>query len=399
MTTDASSTQTTEQTSPIGAPLDLSLELPTFRDLLPDVLQPYWLLLQQYPIFEWLTIVGLFWLLAYVIRRFAVNLIQTLASKTKNVLDDNIINCLRPPLFSIVVWLGVIIATQSSEFSHTLINYIPHVALSIIVLSVLRALLKISSLLISAAAHDDTQFINLDIRTEPLAIISSKIILLLVGCYLILVIWGINPVGLLASAGIVGIAVGFAAKDTLSNLFSGVFILVDRPYKLGDMVNLDSGERGQVTHIGIRSTRIMTRDDIEITIPNGVIGNQKVINESGGNHQKMRVRIRIQCAYESDLDQVVDVLMAVAEAEPGLCQYPSPRVRIKAFAESGINLQIQAWIDRPQDRGRIMHATFIGIHKAFAQHGIEIPYAKRDIRIAKEAEPLGSLYNTDADEK
>jgi len=392
MTNDASNTQTAEQTSPIGAPLDLSLDLPSFNDLLPESLQPYWQLIQQYPLIEWLTIVGLFWFLAYVIRRFAVNLVQKVVAKTQNLLDDNIINCLRPPLFSIVVWLGVIIATQSSEYTHALIDYIPHVALSLIVLSVLRALLKISSLLISAAAHDDSQFINLDIRTEPLAIISSKIILLLIGCYLILVIWGINPVGLLASAGIVGIAVGFAAKDTLSNLFSGVFILVDRPYKLGDMVNLDNGERGQVTHIGIRSTRILTRDDIEITIPNGLIGNQKVINESGGNHQKMRVRIRVQCAYESDLDQVVDVLMAVAEAEPGLCQHPSPRVRIKAFAENGINLQIQAWINRPQDRGRIMHATFIGIHKAFAKHGIEIPYAKRDIRIAKEADNIEPLY-------
>ena len=367
--------------SPVGEPINLNLELPRFNDFLPDALQPYWQLIQQYPALEWVSIVGFFWFMAYLIRRFAIAFIQRLASKTENLLDDKIINCLHPPFFSIVIWLGVIIATQSAGFTYSFTNYIPHIALSIIVLSVLRAALKVSGLLITAAARDDSQFINLDIRTEPLAIISSKIILLLIGCYLVLVIWGINPVGLLASAGIVGIAVGFAAKDTLANLFSGVFILVDRPYKLGDMVNLDSGERGQVTHIGIRSTRIMTRDDIEITIPNGLIGNQKVVNESGGSYQKMRVRIRVQCAYESNLDHVVDVLMAVAKAEEGLCQYPSPRVRIKAFAESGINLQIQAWIDRPQDRGRIMHSTFIAIHKAFNEQGIEIPYAKREIHI------------------
>ena len=72
---------------------------------------------------------------------------------------------------------------------------------------------------------------------------------------------------MLALAGIVGIAIGFTAKDTLANLFSGVFILADRPYKMGDYVNLESGERGRVTHIGIRSTRILTRDDIEVTVP------------------------------------------------------------------------------------------------------------------------------------
>lgn len=371
----------------LESPINITLDLPSFNDILPEAVQPYWALIQQYPLAEWLTIVSSFWLLAYVIRRYGVSLVQRLASKTQNSLDDDIINCLRPPLFSIVVWLGVIIATQSVGFVHTLVTFLPNVALTMIVLSVLRATLKISSRLITAAARDDNRFINLDIRTEPLAIISSKIIFLLIGCYIALIIWGINPVGLLASAGIVGIAVGFAAKDTLSNLFSGVFILVDRPYKLGDMVNLDNGERGMVTHIGIRSTRILTRDDIEITIPNGLIGNEKVINESGGSHQKMRIRIRLQCAYESDLDHVVEVLMAVAEAEEGLCQYPSPRVRIKQFAESGINLQVQAWIDRPQDRGRIMHSAFIAIHKAFKEQGIEIPYAKREIRLTQTAEP------------
>ena len=372
-----------EAEATLESPINITLDLPSFNDLIPEAIQPYWALIQQYPLLEWISIVFTFWLLAYAIRRYGVSLIQRLASKTENSLDDDIINCLRPPLFTIVVWFGVIIATQSAGFEYPLLKYLPNIALTLIVLSVLRASLKISSRLITAAARDDNRFINLDIRTEPLAIISSKIILLLIGCYIALITWGINPVGLLASAGIVGIAVGFAAKDTLSNLFSGVFILVDRPYKLGDMVNLDNGERGMVTHIGIRSTRILTRDDIEITIPNGLIGNEKVINESGGSHQKMRIRIRLQCAYESDLDHVVDVLMATAEAEEGLCQYPAPRVRIKEFAESGINLQVQAWIDRPQDRGRIMHSAFIAIHKAFKEEGIEIPYAKREIHLTQ----------------
>ena len=75
---------------------------------------------------------------------------------------------------------------------------------------------------------------------------------------------------------------GFAAKDTLANLFAGVFILADAPYKIGDFIVLDGGERGRVTKIGIRTTRILTRDDVEITIPNATIANSKIINESGG---------------------------------------------------------------------------------------------------------------------
>ena len=83
-------------------------------------------------------------------------------------------------------------------------------------------------------------------------------------------------------------------KDTLSNLFAGIFIMADAPYKEGDYINLDSGERGYVRSIGIRSTRIMTRDDIEITIPNALIANSKIVNESGGPDEKERVRITLE---------------------------------------------------------------------------------------------------------
>ena len=87
------------------------------------------------------------------------------------------------------------------------------------------------------------------------------------------------------------------------------FILADAPYKIGDFVVLDSGERGEVTHIGIRSTRLLTRDDIQVTIPNSVMGNTKIINESGGPTEKFRIRVIVGVAYGSDIDQVREVLM------------------------------------------------------------------------------------------
>ena len=88
-------------------------------------------------------------------------------------------------------------------------------------------------------------------------------------------------------------AVGFAAKDTLANLFGGIFILADAPYKVGDFVVLGSGERGEVTQVGLRSTRILTRDDVEVTVPNAMIANDTIVNESGGPWVKHRVRVRV----------------------------------------------------------------------------------------------------------
>lgn len=353
---------------------EMSNQLPKFVDLLPEQAQPYWQFMQTYPIVEAVAIFAIFLGLALFIRRYAITLISRLADKTNSNIDDRIIDSIKAPIFNIVLWFGLIVATKSAGYIDGSASYVAPIALTMIAFALLRASLSVSSILITSMSRDANRFKKMDIRTEPLLIITSKILLMIMGAYVILMIWGINPVGLLASAGIVGIAVGFAAKDTLANLFSGVFILADRPYKLGDYVNLDTGERGKVTHIGIRSTRLLTRDDIEITIPNGLIGNEKIVNESGGSYHKMRIRINVQCAYNSNLDKVESALMGVANAEPKICTHPAARVRFRSFGDSGIDVQLMGWIEEPEGRGLITHLLIKAIHKAFDENNIEIPY-------------------------
>jgi len=349
--------------------------------LLPKQLLPYWQFIEKYPLFEAFVIIAAFWILAYLVRRFVIGFLSKLASHTKSKLDDQIVDSLKAPIFNAMIAIGIILGTRSAGFIDGFAKYITPVVLTWVVLSLTRAMLNVSSSIISTLSRDRRRFLAIDVRTEPLLIIVSKIVTLVICAYIVLVIWGINPVGLLASAGIVGIAIGFAAKDTLANLFSGVFILADRPYKMGDYVNLESGERGRVTHIGIRSTRILTRDDIEVTVPNGVIGNAKVVNESGGPQRRIRIRLDVQCTYEANLEKVIEVLIEVAQAQEKVCDYPTPMIRIQGFGESGIDLQLRGWIDEPQDRGLTKHLLYMEIHKAFKEHDLEIPYPKRDINI------------------
>lgn len=380
---DTQAAEVTDTQASAETPHDLQLDLPQVVDLLPTEAKPFWQLIQQIPFLEALIIVLLFWGLAYTLRRYAIKLIEKLAGRTQSKLDDLVIEELSGPIFSTVVWIGILIASTSAGLQESWSSFSYRTILSVIVLIWLRASLSLSSLMFTAMSRDTSRFKKIDIRTEPLLIIVSKLLLLLIGSYVLLEIWGINPVGLLASAGIVGIAVGFAAKDTLANLFSGVFILADRPYKLGDYVNLDSGERGKVTHIGIRSTRILTRDDIEITVPNGVIGNAKVVNESGGPYPKLRIRLNVQCAYEENLEEVCDFLEKILANEELICKYPSPRVRIRGFADSGIDIQLMGWIDKPEDRGRVLHILYMKVHSGMHEAGYEIPYPKRDITITQ----------------
>jgi len=196
--------------------------------------------------------------------------------------------------------------------------------------------------------------------------------------------WGVNPVGWLASAGVLGVVLGLAAKDTLSNLFSGIFIMMDSPYKEGDYINLDSGERGYVLNVGIRSTRIMTRDDIEITIPNSVIANAKIINESGGPHENERVRLSIGVAYGSDIDLVKNILVDVATKSGLISAKFEPRVRFRDFGESSLNFQLLFWIDKPEARGRTLDALNTFIYKEFNKNNIEIPFPQRTVHLKKQ---------------
>jgi small-conductance mechanosensitive channel len=188
-----------------------------------------------------------------------------------------------------------------------------------------------------------------------------------------------------------GIAIGFAAKDTLANLFSGVFIMADSPYKIGDYVVLDDGGglRGKVTHIGIRSTRLLTRDDVEVTIPNSIMGNSKVVNESGGPHVKYRLRVAVGVAYGSDIDQVREVLTTVAQESESVCSDPEPRVRFRTFGASSLDFELLCWVSDPELRGRVLDELNSAVYKRFIDEGIEIPYAKQDLYIKEwPEEPL-----------
>jgi small-conductance mechanosensitive channel len=180
---------------------------------------------------------------------------------------------------------------------------------------------------------------------------------------------------------VIGIAVGFAAKDTLANLFGGLFIVADAPYKIGDYINLDGGERGLVTHVGIRSTRLLTRDDIEVTVPNALMANAKIINESGGPWAKERIRVPIGVAYGSDVDQVCEVLTAVAAGHDDVCEHPEPRVRFRSFGDSSLDFELLCWIEEPVLRGKVLHELNMALYKSFQSHRIEIPFPQRDVHL------------------
>ena len=308
-------------------------------------------------------------------------LISRWARRTTTDLDDRIVEMLHRPVFLFVLFGGLALAADllSLEGGLRTVTFGVLGTMAVFVGSGLA--MRVSRLGLDVLSRHRERFQFVDERTLPLFRNLSNVLLLGAAAYFLFLVWKLDVTAWLASAGIVGIAVGFGAKDTVANFFAGVFILADAPYRIGDFIILDSGERGRVTHIGLRSTRLLTRDDIEVTVPNAVMGNTKIINETGGPHEKERIRIKVACAYGSDIDHVKQELLDIAVGHDAVCIDPEPRVRFRAFGASGLELELLGWIDEPVLRGRIVDALNTEVYRRFTKEKIEIPYMKQDVYV------------------
>ncbi len=364
---------------------------------------------------EWLKSLGPWEVLGYsLVAAFVGQLIITrvlplLTGHTKTNVDDQVIGALRWPVFLTLLFIGVSLAVKHVDFlgvapapddatekvretvarekadADRYIGLIVSILVTIGTIVWMRGLGRISDAILDAMARRADDFNWIQPRSLPLYEILAKLLVVGGAIYVIMLAWNINVTAWLASAGILGIAIGFAAKDTLANLFAGIFILTDAPYKLGDYIITGAGERGVVTDIGIRSTRIRTRDDIEITVPNAVMANTKIVNETGGRFQKRRLRVPVGVAYGTDIDKVREVMLAVASESKHLVKDPAPSVRFRSFGESALELQLRGWISEPVLQGRAMDEVNTALYKRFEQEGIEIPFPQRVIHMQKQA--------------
>jgi small-conductance mechanosensitive channel len=264
------------------------------------------------------------------------------------------------------------------------IFYTEGILYTVLVFIWIIAVIRISNILIENALGKIADITGLGRDLTPLIENVWKVVVFAVGVMFVLSIWKVNVTPLLASAGIVGVAVALAAKDTLANFFGGISIFVDRPYKIGDYIVLDGKDRGEVTDIGIRSTRIKTRDDVLISVPNSIIANTKIINESAPI-PNYRVRIPIGVAYGSDIDHVERILLDIATTNANVITDNLPRVRFREFGDSSLNFELLCWIKEPALRGRTIHELNSAIYKAFSASGITIPFPQRDVHIRREA--------------
>jgi small-conductance mechanosensitive channel len=205
--------------------------------------------------------------------------------------------------------------------------------------------------------------------------------------------FGVKLGAALGAAGIVGIAVGFAAQTSLSNVISGFFLLGEKPFVLGDLIEVD-GVTGLVDNIGMISASLRTLDNRSVRIPNETLVKSKVINIT--RNPIRRYDLEIGVSYNEDIDHVMRVLRETAEANEHCLDEPGPLVLFVGFGDSSINFLLGVWMAR-EDYLVARNTIARDVRQSFAREGIEIPFPHRVLAGGKAAAPVD--VRTDRREK
>lgn len=181
-------------------------------------------------------------------------------------------------------------------------------------------------------------------------------------------------------AGAVGIGVGFGLQNIISNFISGLIILAERPIALGDRVEV-SGVAGRITKISMRSTTVVTNDNISIIVPNSDFINSAVTNWSHGD-PRVRIRLPLGVAYGTDTERLRQALLEVAAAHPSVLKNPEPTVFFSGFGDSSLDFELAVWTSEMSSAPRRFRSElYFAVEKKLREYGIEIPFPQRDLHV------------------
>ena len=195
---------------------------------------------------------------------------------------------------------------------------------------------------------------------------------------------GFNLSVLLGAAGILTVAIGFASQTSVSNLISGLFLIAERPFVVGDVISIE-GQIGEVLSIDLLSVKLRTYDNLYVRVPNESIIKTRVTNLT--HFPIRRADLQIGVAYKEDLPHVREVLMSVAEANPLCLDEPAPLFIFTGYGDSALTMQFSIWGKR-ENFLELRNNMYLGIKAAFDAEGIEIPFPHRSIYTGQESKPF-----------
>jgi small conductance mechanosensitive channel len=235
-------------------------------------------------------------------------------------------------------------------------------------------------LLRRALAHTRT-----DAALQELLLPLVRYTILALGIIMALAQAGFQVGSLLAGVGVVGLALGLAAQDTVGNMVAGFSILWDRPFRLGDRVTI-ADVYGQVTHIGLRSTRLRTLDQLDVILPNKEVVNHMIVNHT--MTPGLRLAVPLSIAYRESPRRAREVLLAAVARHPQVLPEPAAEVVVTELGDWAVKLELRVWLrDAHAERSALFSLTEIA-KEALDAAAIEIPFPQQTLHLDRDSPPL-----------
>jgi MscS family membrane protein len=316
-------------------------------------------------------------LVAFLVKLIMRQVLKPLVKRTKTKIDDLIIKSISSIIFYVVIIVGFKIGIQHFEFETTTYSSIVNTLfILIIVVMVLRIITNFAKHWIEEWAAKTAS--TADDRLIPLVAKILKAVTIILGFFFIFDTWNINLSPLLATAGIAGIAIGFAVRDSLANILGGIQLVLDKTFKVGDKVELESGEMGEILDIGIRSTKLRTYDNEVIYIPNGSLANTKIKNFTVPD-LSVRVNVNFGVEYGSDPDRVRAVVIDAVKKIDAVIAHPEPVVQFLNMGDSSLDFVARVWVQNYTEAYSTKLKVTDEIYNALNKANIGIPFPTRTI--------------------
>jgi MscS family membrane protein len=331
-----------------------------------------------------LLVLTFFWMLSHLLVLVLNKWGKRLASFTSTDLDDRILQRVIPHISRLFIMLGVYLAIRSLPLHERLFVIVSGILFICLVVIVGNLIYHAIDEFLKWYVSGRQDGAGSDMSRQMVPVAEKIISLMLMGTALIVILKHFNYdiFSLVTALGIGSLAIGMAAKDTLAHMISGFTLMLDRPFRIGDRIQLAGGQTGDVLDIGLRSTKIKTLDNQQLIIPNSDLCNTILTNQAFPD-VRAKGRINVGVAYGSDVERVKQLLVATAGEVEAVLQDPAPEAYFVSFGESALSMALFFWIDEYANLFAVTDRINTKILCCFRENNIEIPFPTRTVIVDK----------------
>lgn len=330
---------------------------------------------------KFLAIIIITLIIAFIAKLILKKILKPLSKKTKTKIDDIIIKSLSSMIFYIIFLVGFKVGLQNFEFKTTVWDSVVNTILIIIICLLLIKIIEDFAKQWMAEWKFKTKT-SADERLIPFLKKIIKTILMILTVIFVFNAWKIDISPLLATAGIAGLAIGLAVKDSLSNILGGLQLVLDRTFKVNDKIQLESGETGVILDIGLRSTKLKTYDNEVIFIPNGYLANTKIKNFTQPDFT-IRTNVDFGVEYGSDPEKVRKIVLEAIKKIDAVVEEPEPAVLFIKMSDFSLDFVARAWVKTYTEAYSTKIKMIDEIHDALNKANIGIPFPTQTIYTKK----------------